>query len=325
MTTSAAHLFKPRDGYRTRVSPAMLGPVIEYYLPASASGPVTLEILDASGDGREQLQQRDAGRRRRRTRARRARRWRRRRRAVRRLAADTPPAAAAAEAPDPEAAGGGGGGRGRGGPPPRVTKDRGMNRVAWDVRNSSGLAVPPGAYQARLKAGDVTQTQPFNVLIDPRIAAEGVTAADLKEQFDHNMRVRELSTELNQLLTRVRGGLTGANADKVARDLRANRQHARERALQQAGPAGAHPVPGGHDDRRRSEDRPRRDRALPGAEEGSGGAQGGHRSAARTAVSSEVVNRERAVARERVRGQSEGRSPSDDYCPAQSLRSVIIG
>jgi hypothetical protein len=49
ITTSAVHLFKPRDGYRTRVSPTLLGPVIEYYLPATASGPVTLEILDASG------------------------------------------------------------------------------------------------------------------------------------------------------------------------------------------------------------------------------------------------------------------------------------
>jgi hypothetical protein len=90
-----------------------------------------------------------------------------------------------------------------------------MNRVAWDVRYSSGLSAPPGAYQARLKVGDLTETQPFTVLIDPRIAAEGVTVADLKEQFDHNMRVRDLSAAAAQLLTRVRGGLTGANADKV--------------------------------------------------------------------------------------------------------------
>jgi hypothetical protein len=96
-----------------------------------------------------------------------------------------------------------------------VTKDGGMNRVAWDVRHSSGLAAPPGIYQARLKAGDVTQTQPFAVLIDPRIAAEGVTAADLKEQFDHNMRMRELSAAAAQLLGRVRGGLTGTNGDKL--------------------------------------------------------------------------------------------------------------
>src|SRR5204862_1752173 len=60
-----------------------------------------------------------------------------------------------------------------------------------------------------------TQAQPFTVLIDPRIAAEGVTAADLKEQFDHNMRVRDLSAAANQLLVRVRGSLTGPNGDKV--------------------------------------------------------------------------------------------------------------
>src|SRR5437764_5671736 len=48
VTTTAVHLFKPRDGYRTRVSPQLLGPQIEYYLPASVAGPVTLEILDAA-------------------------------------------------------------------------------------------------------------------------------------------------------------------------------------------------------------------------------------------------------------------------------------
>jgi hypothetical protein len=75
--------------------------------------------------------------------------------------------------------------------------------------------VPPGSYQARLKVGDVVQTQPFTVLIDPRIAAEGVTAADLKEQFDHNVRMRDLSAAAAQLLGRVRGGLTGPNGDRV--------------------------------------------------------------------------------------------------------------
>jgi hypothetical protein len=117
------------------------------------------------------------------------------------------------EPADPDA--GGGGGRGRGGPPPRVTKEGGFNRVAWDVRHSSGLVLPPGAYQARLRVGDTTQTQPFNVLIDPRIAAGGVTVADLKEQFDHNVRMRDLIAAANQLLVRVRGGLTGPNADKM--------------------------------------------------------------------------------------------------------------
>ncbi|MEO6238816.1 MAG: hypothetical protein ABIQ52_17610, partial [Vicinamibacterales bacterium] len=217
VTTSAAHLYRPRDGYRTRVNPAVLGPVIDYYLPASASGPVTLEILDASGavvnsynsetpvggGGRGGRGGRggNAG-------------------ASPTVTTGAAPAQAASapmttsmEAPDPEATGGGG--RGRGGPPPRVTRDGGMNRVTWDVRHSNGFAAPPGAYQARLKAGAVTQTQPFNVLIDPRVAAGGVTIADLKEQFDHNLRMRDLTAEAAQLIVRVRAGLTGANADKV--------------------------------------------------------------------------------------------------------------
>ena len=37
-------------------------------------------------------------------------------------------------------------------------------------------------------------TQPFTVLIDPNVAADGVTVADLKEQFEHNLRMRELVT-----------------------------------------------------------------------------------------------------------------------------------
>ena len=96
-----------------------------------------------------------------------------------------------------------------------MTKDGGINRVTWDVRHASGLSAPPGAYQARLKVGEVTQTQPFNVLIDPRVAAEGVTVADLREQFDHNVRMRELTAAAAQLLGRVRAGLSGPNAGKI--------------------------------------------------------------------------------------------------------------
>ena len=56
----------------------------------------------------------------------------------------------------------------------------------------------------RLKTGTITLTQPFNVLIDPRVAEDGVTLADLQEQFEHNMRMRDLVTSVNQLVTRVR-------------------------------------------------------------------------------------------------------------------------
>ena len=206
ITASAAHLYTPRAGYRTRVSPAVLGPIVDYYLPAAPAGPVTIEILDASGaavnsynsdapvgGGRGGRGGRGGGG----------------------AGGAAPTTTNTEDQPaDPEA---GGGGRGRAGPPPRVTKDAGMNRFVWDVRNAAGLTLPPGTYQVRLKAGDLTQTEPLTVLIDPRVAAGGVTAADLKEQFDHNVRLRELTAAAAQLLTRVRAGMSGADSDKAAK------------------------------------------------------------------------------------------------------------
>jgi len=169
-TAGAVRLYQPRDGYRTRAA-ASYQPVIEYFLPASATGTVTIDILDAKGQ------------------------------AVNSYNSETP-------APDPEAAGGSGGGRGRGGPPSRVTKTPGLNRFTWDVQHASGFGAPPGAYQVKLTANGQTLTQPLTVLIDPRLAAEGVTAADLQEQFDHIVRMRELVASLAQVAARVRDALS---------------------------------------------------------------------------------------------------------------------
>jgi hypothetical protein len=105
-------------------------------------------------------------------------------------------------------------------PPPRVTKNAGMNRFVWDVRHQAGPTLPPGKYQVRLKTGAVTLTETLTVLIDPRVAEDGVTLADLQEQFDHNMRMRELVNAVNQLVTRLRDAQTklksnGGDAEKL--------------------------------------------------------------------------------------------------------------
>ena len=183
--SSDVYLFKPRDGYRTRVSPTVLGPVVDYYLPAASTQPVVIEVLDNKGTVLNSYN---------------------------------------SEAPAPRPGRGGGGtnmpGVGTAGPesqpdpdaaparrftpPPRVTRTAGMNRFAWDARNQQGVTLPPGQYQVRLKTGGVTLTQPLNLLIDPRVAADGVTVADLQEQFSHNMHMRELAGGVNQLVTRVR-------------------------------------------------------------------------------------------------------------------------
>ncbi|HKE60272.1 MAG TPA: hypothetical protein VKB46_26350 [Pyrinomonadaceae bacterium] len=181
LSTTEVHLFKPRDGYRTRVSPTVLGPTLEYYLPSAPNEPVIIDILDAKGA------------------------------VINSYNSDAPPArgprgggggAAGADQPDdPDAAPAG---RRFGPPTPRVTKNIGLNRFVWDVRHQAGPTLPPGQYQARLKVGSVTLTTPFKVLIDPRVAEDGVTVADLQEQFEHNMRMRELVNSTTQLASRVR-------------------------------------------------------------------------------------------------------------------------
>jgi hypothetical protein len=169
-------LYEPRDGYRTRDGADILGPNIEYYLPSVPDGAVTIDILDRSGT------------------------------MVNSYASQAGPVAQPGAArTDPQAMmmagrGGGRGGFQRGAP---VTRNKGHNRFVWDVQHESGLGAPPGEYQARLTVGDVTLTTPFTVLVDPRLAEEGITAADLQEQFRHNMRMRDMVAEVGVLVDRV--------------------------------------------------------------------------------------------------------------------------
>jgi hypothetical protein len=79
-----------------------------------------------------------------------------------------------------------------------------MNRFVWDGRQQAGILVPPGSYHARLTVGATTEMQPFSLLLDPNVAADGVTVADLKEQYEHNLRMRQLMSDANQLAARVR-------------------------------------------------------------------------------------------------------------------------
>jgi hypothetical protein len=118
---------------------------------------------------------------------------------------------------------GGGGGAAVGTPAGRVTTAPGLNRFVWNVTNREGLSMPPARYQARLKVGTLTQTQPFNVLIDPNLASDGVTAADLKEQYDYTIKHRKLVADGSALTSRVQAAMrrfvnaTGAAADTATR------------------------------------------------------------------------------------------------------------
>jgi photosystem II stability/assembly factor-like uncharacterized protein len=192
-STSASDiiLFRPRGGYRTRTAPDRLGPMVDYYLPSVPDRPVTVEILDAAGAVLNTYR---------------------------------------SDAPAPAA-------RGRGGDPDdpdappgfgrffvtRATATPGMNRLVWDLRTAEGVTAPPGSYQVRLTAGGIARTQPFTVLPDPRLLAEGTTVAELVEQYRHNLAMRRLVAEAGRAVQRVQQylnrapGASGSAADTLAR------------------------------------------------------------------------------------------------------------
>ena len=56
-----------------------------------------------------------------------------------------------------------------------------------------------------------------NVVLDksygaPRVTKDGVTTADLREQFEHNVRVRELVSDVNKAVARIRAAQTDQRA-----------------------------------------------------------------------------------------------------------------
>jgi hypothetical protein len=96
-----------------------------------------------------------------------------------------------------------------------------MNRLTWDFNTDAGFMVPPGAYKLKMTAGSFTDTEPLTLTIDPRLAADRITAADLREQYEHNVRMRDMVNEVNRLAARVRAertkvqGSTDAHANEV--------------------------------------------------------------------------------------------------------------
>lgn len=80
--------------------------------------------------------------------------------------------------------------------------------------------VVPGTYTASLTVDGETHERSFDVLIDPRVAADGVTVADLQEQFDLAIEIRSAIEDADQTIERLRGVQERASeGTDVARDL----------------------------------------------------------------------------------------------------------
>ncbi|MBI3539775.1 MAG: hypothetical protein HY076_05840, partial [Candidatus Eisenbacteria bacterium] len=188
-----AHLFQPAPAYmfggpgggnRTTGANPPAGAVIYYRLAAEPKDKeeVTLEFLDAKG------------------------------KLIRKFSSK-------GDASDEGDAAGGDeeGGFGRGGGSPRKIPARaGLNRFAWDFHypdaarfkglilwggGLNGPTVVPGEYQVRLTVNGRSQTQPFEVRKDPRVAT---SLADYQKRFDLHMKIHDKLTETHEAITRLR-------------------------------------------------------------------------------------------------------------------------
>jgi hypothetical protein len=104
--------------------------------------------------------------------------------------------------------------------PPKVGVAKGMNRVTWDMRYEGstvfpnmimwaalpqrGPAAAPGKYVARVTANGETKSVPFEIVLDPRLVKDGVTAADLQEQFAFSVKIRDKVSQANQAVIDIR-------------------------------------------------------------------------------------------------------------------------
>ncbi|MEX1183726.1 MAG: hypothetical protein WEF86_10870 [Gemmatimonadota bacterium] len=188
VVSAPAHLFTPRAAYRMSGSTAR----IDFHL-AAAPVPVLLEILDADGT------------------------------TIRAFESTPPTATAAGIAASGGMVGAESSDRGRaGGGSARLTATRGLNRFAWDMRRDepgdergSGTAVPPGTYSVRLTVpGTAPLTALLSVATDPRLVADGITADDLRAQYELGLQVAALiadGAELEDELRTARQRLVAAN------------------------------------------------------------------------------------------------------------------
>ena len=182
IANSELHLFQPADAYRMRYStrrrtppdPAdpeyrPVGAFIDYYLAEDVDTEVTIEIVDGDGSMVRSFSSQASE-----------------------IEAAESTEAGMGAVPLPADAG-----------VRRVAATKGMHRFVWDLQHvgpwnadpertrRGGPMAAPGTYEARLTVGSRTLTRTFRVLIDPRVAADGVTDADLLMQETLSLRIRD--------------------------------------------------------------------------------------------------------------------------------------
>ncbi len=155
------------------------GAVLDYYLKEDVDGEVAIEILDAEG------------------------------KQVARMTSSPPRQETEAEGEGGRGAGRRGGFRGFRGAQTRAVRletTAGHHRVRWDMRGSGRMrgSVAPGSYTVTLTAAGATVSTQLEVLIDPKLAAEGITAEQLRAQSELVATIAATSARADAVTATVR-------------------------------------------------------------------------------------------------------------------------
>jgi len=93
----------------------------------------------------------------------------------------------------------------------------GMNRYAWNLRweppvkipgafysdqGPQGPVVQPGQYTVKLTVGGQSQSQPVEIVVDPRM--KSINPDDLQKQFELAMQVRDANNDLHRAVNQIR-------------------------------------------------------------------------------------------------------------------------
>lgn len=93
----------------------------------------------------------------------------------------------------------------------KLSTKSGLNRFEWDLRQKGpwakdekqrhkyGPLVAPGSYTVTLEVGGQSIEQPFEIIMDPRVAQEGISAGDIQTQLLMQNKVINLLSEARKL------------------------------------------------------------------------------------------------------------------------------
>ena len=110
----------------------------------------------------------------------------------------------------------------------KLETKKGINRFQWDMRQKgawsdkesrrykNGPVVPPGNYIAKLTVGEKTLEQPFEILVDPRLAEEGIDNTIILDHLAFENKVLDLLTEARKFQSELEAQIKKTKGDEKA-------------------------------------------------------------------------------------------------------------